>query len=431
MRLFDLRDEVMRLDVSPSALVEEWSKDVKDKVDVQCSFYETAADVPDPRDLSSTNKNLMIFDDLLLEKQNKCESYYIRGRHSNVDCFYLSQNYFKLPRQTIRENANFICLFPQDLKNINHIYADHVSQDMPKDEFRKLCKTAWENPHGFVTIDLTSKTSADGDYQIDFRPTNSISSLLGFNNEVFMPGSHDSTKVVNILAVNSILVNVDVISGSYVNGYKIVETPVNLVYLPITLDTIYSLESKVTDQDGKLLNLRDNAADAGKVVIDKLSWYMPHVMPADAEKFQLYKTIEAKSSLPVGYRMRQCDTVSVAQTTNFAWRLGVKSSPERPRYIIVGFQTNKEGDQEQNSSIFDNINVTSMHALLNSKRYPDVDYRINFTKQQFSRVYSDASFRSKFYHMDELVSNPNITPGVIDPHWVTVTHLLTVMIKSH
>ncbi|ELU04210.1 hypothetical protein CAPTEDRAFT_203582 [Capitella teleta] len=119
---------------------------------------------------------------------------------------------------------------------------------------------------------LKSILIIDGDYQIDFRPTNSISSLLGFNNEVFMPGSHDSTKVVNILAVNSILVNVDVISGSYVNGvsmntiysffpnvspgYKIVETPVNLVYLPITLDTIYSLESKVTDQDGKLLNLR-------------------------------------------------------------------------------------------------------------------------------------------------------------------------------
>ena len=34
--------------------------------------------------LSSENKNLMIFDDVLLEKQNKCESYYIRGRHSNV-----------------------------------------------------------------------------------------------------------------------------------------------------------------------------------------------------------------------------------------------------------------------------------------------------------------------------------------------------------
>ena len=79
------------------------------------------SDVPDPRDLNPEDKNLMIFHDLLLGKQNKCEDYYTRRRHSNVDCFYLSQNYFKLPRQTIRENVNFICLFPQDLKNLNHI----------------------------------------------------------------------------------------------------------------------------------------------------------------------------------------------------------------------------------------------------------------------------------------------------------------------
>ena len=105
---------------------------------MKCNFFETASDVPDPRDLNTEDKNLMIFDDLLLERQNKCEYYYIRGRHSNVDCFYLSQNYFKLPRQTIRENANFICLFPQDLKNINHIYNDHVGDDMTREEFRKF-----------------------------------------------------------------------------------------------------------------------------------------------------------------------------------------------------------------------------------------------------------------------------------------------------
>ena len=105
----------MKLDVSPSALVEEWAKEIQNKSDIECSFYESSEDVPDPSEMNSSNKNLMIFDDLLLEKQNKCESYYIRGRHSNVDCFYLSQNYFKLPRQTIRENANFICLFPPRL----------------------------------------------------------------------------------------------------------------------------------------------------------------------------------------------------------------------------------------------------------------------------------------------------------------------------
>ena len=109
----------------------------------------------------------MIFDDLLLERQNKCECYYIRGRHSNVDCFYLLQNYFKLPRQTIRENANFICLFPQDLKNINHIYNDHVSDDMTKEEFRKFCRECWKKPHGFAVIDLTSKKDA-GKYRSGF-----------------------------------------------------------------------------------------------------------------------------------------------------------------------------------------------------------------------------------------------------------------------
>jgi len=107
---------------------------------------------------------LIVVDDLLLEKQNKCEAYYTRGRHSNVDCFYLAQNYFRLPRQTIRENANFICLFPQDLKNINHIHNDHVSSDMTKEEFRYLCKKAWENPHGFVVIDLSGKKN-NGKYR--------------------------------------------------------------------------------------------------------------------------------------------------------------------------------------------------------------------------------------------------------------------------
>ena len=96
----------------------------------------------------------MIFDNLL---QNTYESYYVRGRYSNVDCFDLAHNYFKLPRQTIRENANLICLFPHDMKNISHNFDDHVGSDMIKEEFRQLCKTAWEKQHWFVIIDLSSK----------------------------------------------------------------------------------------------------------------------------------------------------------------------------------------------------------------------------------------------------------------------------------
>ena len=116
------------------------AKDIRDKSDVECKCYESSEDVPDSRELSSQKRNLMVFDYLLLEKQITYESYYVRGRHSNVDCFYSAQNYFKLSRQTIRENANFICLFSQDQKNLNHIFDDNVESDMTKEEFRQLCK---------------------------------------------------------------------------------------------------------------------------------------------------------------------------------------------------------------------------------------------------------------------------------------------------
>ena len=76
---------------------------------------------------------------------------------------------------------------------------------------------------------------------------------------------------------------------------------------------------------------------------------MPHVIPADAEKFSIYKTIEPKVKLPVVYRMRQCDMLSVPESTSFTWRLSVKTAPEKPRFNIVGFQTAKDGDQTKNS----------------------------------------------------------------------------------
>ena len=36
------------------------------------------------------------------------------------------------------------------------------------------------------------------------------------------------------------------------------------------------------------------AAGATKVSLDKISWFMPHAIPADAEKFSIHKTIESK-----------------------------------------------------------------------------------------------------------------------------------------
>jgi len=118
---------------------------------------------------------------------------------------------------------------------------------------------------------LKSVLEIQGDFQVDFRARNSISSVLGFQNQVYKEGIHESQNVVKILSINSILVNVDVIGGSYVNGrtqntlysffpnvspgYKIVENPRNLLYLPVILDKINKMETVVIDQNGNQLNL--------------------------------------------------------------------------------------------------------------------------------------------------------------------------------
>ena len=176
---------------------------------------------------------------------------------------------------------------------------------------------------------------------------------------------------------------------------------------------LYGMQQKLT-----LTRTNDNNAifrtggDEGEVYLERIRWFMPHVIPSDAYRLQLDKIIEKKEKIPVGYRMLQCDSSQVpATSTNFTWRLGVKSSPDIPRFIIVGFQTDKNNSQAFNPAIFDNLNVRNIYVTLNAKRYPDTDYDNDFTENHFSRLYGDAAlFRKKFYNMDELVSNCGINP---------------------
>ena len=159
-------------------------------------------------------------------------------------------------------------------------------------------------------------------------------------------------------------------------------------------------------------NAAGNAALVNaKIELNKISWFMPHVIPSDAYRLQLDKIIEKKEKIPVGYRMLQCDNIPVVGGTGFTWRLGVKSSPDIPRFIIVGFQTGKNNDQTTNPALFDHCEVRNIYVTLNAKRYPDIDYENDFTINKFSRIYGDAStFRKKFYNMDELISNSSIRP---------------------
>ena len=78
------------------------------------------------------------------------------------------------------------------------------------------------NEDYYINISANSNTLKSvlilEDYQVDFNHQNSLAKVLGFTCAKYTKGFHESENVVNILSINSILVNIDIISGSYVNG---------------------------------------------------------------------------------------------------------------------------------------------------------------------------------------------------------------------
>ena len=135
---------------------------------IEAQFLENVADIPDPKDQDPKCKTLLVLDDIMLGPQNKAEAYYTRGRHNNVDTIYIAQNYFHLPRHTVRENANLIMLFKQDAKTLNHFHQDHCT-DIPFNEFSNFCNDVWRRgKNNFVTINLTLHTMQDGKYRCNF-----------------------------------------------------------------------------------------------------------------------------------------------------------------------------------------------------------------------------------------------------------------------
>ena len=68
------------------------------------------------------------------------------------------------------------------------------------------------------TNTLKSEMIINNSCDVDFRRYYSINSHLGFDSKLYISGFNESENMVNILTINSILVNIDIISGSYVHG---------------------------------------------------------------------------------------------------------------------------------------------------------------------------------------------------------------------
>src|SRR5206468_13091613 len=69
-------------------------------------FFETDNEIKNPNELDPETNHIMIFDDVMLDDQTTIKEYFCKGRHNNVNLFYLCQSLFKIAKHCIRDNAN-------------------------------------------------------------------------------------------------------------------------------------------------------------------------------------------------------------------------------------------------------------------------------------------------------------------------------------
>lgn len=147
-----------------------------------------------------------------------------------------------------------------ELEDLNKYIKDYVLQQNSKDTFEMWANNNTLRTHFKTSVKVTFK---DG----------TIGKVLGFKNGSYEANKeHESDYPAEIIKVNSININCSIAEGSYLNGqpvhiihqffpnvspgFKIIESPQNVIYFPVTGKIIDKIIIKIVDQDGELVNFR-------------------------------------------------------------------------------------------------------------------------------------------------------------------------------
>ena len=124
------------------------------------------------------NNSIIILDDLNEKEINndKIQAMFKRGRHNNLSIFIIRQDYYELPKRTIRANGTIYHIFkPNNFRDVQNLYQDEASMDMTLNEFKLLTSTCWNEKYQPLTFDMT-KDKFTGRYRINL-------------NSIFVPNS--------------------------------------------------------------------------------------------------------------------------------------------------------------------------------------------------------------------------------------------------
>lgn len=156
------------------------------------------------------------------------------------------------------------------------------------------------------------------------------------------------------------------------------------------------------------VNLFCSDVDNIKFELNKIQWRMPHVQVSDTEKLKLLKCVDQKQPIPLNFRSWELyEYPTLPQTDRHIWAVKTSTQLQKPRYIVVGFQTDRNNKIAKNISHFDNCELTDLKVSLNSECYPYENLNINFDKNQYAILYDMyCKFQESYYCHDKALCQP-------------------------
>ena len=101
--------------------------------------------------MESETQKIVIFDDFICEKNQKpLIDYFIRGRHKNCSVIYLSQSFYKTPKD-VRLNCSHFCIYDFPSSNERNL----ISRELGVNKEDNIKAT--NKPYSFLYVDKPKK----------------------------------------------------------------------------------------------------------------------------------------------------------------------------------------------------------------------------------------------------------------------------------
>ncbi|XP_051170477.1 uncharacterized protein LOC127287529 [Leptopilina boulardi] len=193
------------------------------------------------------------------------------------------------------------------------------------------------------------------------------------------------------------------------DGYFDVSVPLGMIfgfaedYKKIVMNAKHELILIRARSDlNSIIQTGEGADEQFKVQINKVEWLVPYVLPSDNNKIKLLKFIEKDPLISMSFRSWEMfEYPLIPSSTRVMWQIKSSTQLEKPRYVIVGFQTGRKDKRKKSASYFDHCDITNVKLFLNSQSYPYGNLNLNFNQNQYSILYDMyANFQSSYYGRD-------------------------------